>query len=157
MQAGLVGVNSSGSSVTSSYFNSTTTEQTTGVGRGALTGVTSSSTTELQMLTASSTTWNVFDWDFGNTSQYPALRSYEKDGINPQTQGEILCGQPSPRAECTPIIPTLLGDAINFGAVATATTLQLVITGENLNGGSYFDRHHTFFFCRRADTRNHAN
>ena len=42
--------------------------------------------------------WSTNDWVFGTSSQYPALRSYKTDG----SQGDLLCGQPSPRSQCPP-------------------------------------------------------
>ncbi len=42
------------------------------------------------------TGWSTNDWEFGTSSEYPALRSYKKDG----TEGDLLCGQLAPRAQC---------------------------------------------------------
>ena len=36
--------------------------------------------------------WSASDWDFGSNSQFPALKS---------TEGDLLCGQPAPRRQCS--------------------------------------------------------
>ena len=36
--------------------------------------------------------WSASDWDFGSVSQFPALKS---------TDGDLLCGQPAPRVQCS--------------------------------------------------------
>ena len=36
--------------------------------------------------------WSTDDWDFGSASQFPALKS---------TTGDLLCGQPEPRVQCS--------------------------------------------------------
>ena len=49
--------------------------------------------------------WNSNSWDFGTASHFPALKSYKLDGGGTQQiAGDLLCGQPGPRAtrtECT--------------------------------------------------------
>ena len=43
--------------------------------------------------------WNTNnDWDFGVNTEYPALRTYTGDS----TQGDLICNQPAPRAQCPP-------------------------------------------------------
>ena len=108
---GLVGFGGGNNKITNCYWDTETTGQTTSSGGGT----TDRTTAEMKELTGASTTWNAFDWDFGTNNQYPALRSYEKEGSNPQTQGALLCGQPAPRADCSTSTPIFLGDAINFG------------------------------------------
>ena len=47
--------------------------------------------------------WNVPDtnWDFGTSSEYPALYLYELDANGVRvTPANLLCNQPSPRASC---------------------------------------------------------
>ena len=36
--------------------------------------------------------WSADNWDFGSNSQFPALKD---------TEGELLCGQPAPRVQCS--------------------------------------------------------
>ena len=36
--------------------------------------------------------WSTDDWNFGSASQFPALKS---------TDGDLLCGQPAPRVQCS--------------------------------------------------------
>ena len=43
-------------------------------------------------------TWSANDWDFGVATDFPALKSYKVDGAGTQIAGDLLCGQPSPRA-----------------------------------------------------------
>ena len=42
--------------------------------------------------------WNTMDWDFGSSTQFPALRSYKENTAGVQETGEILCGQGNERA-----------------------------------------------------------
>ena len=123
---GLVGNN--GGTITNSYYEANTSDANTNPG--------ARTQSDLQLLTdaaadaTNGTGWSTDNWDFGTDSQYPALRSYEGTDDN-RIQGFTLCDQPDPRADC---VPTVVANAINFGAVTTATTLQLGIAGENLSG-----------------------
>ncbi len=64
---------------------------------------------DLKTLTANTTEadfgannrWNVFNWDFGSTSQYPSLRSYEKNSSGNQIKGGLLCNQPTDFVQCS--------------------------------------------------------
>ena len=98
-------------------------------------------TSEMEVLTAVMTTWSPNDWNFGSTSQYPALRSYELDNNVPpnQIQGKLLCGQPGSRAQCPPalelISTSITGDTSDFGDVAiTVSPAEFTYTllGEHL-------------------------
>ena len=42
--------------------------------------------------------WDTKDWDFGSSTQFPALRSYKENTAGVQETGEILCGQGNERA-----------------------------------------------------------
>ena len=79
---GLVGFDSDGS-VTASYWDAETSDQLTNAGSN---GVTSATTAQLQSPTTPGTKttelyylWSANDWDFGDSSHYPALR-YATDG-----------------------------------------------------------------------------
>ena len=81
---GLIGVNSG--SVTASYWNTQTSDQLTSAGDN---GVTSATTVQLQSPTAPGTTttkvyygWSRNDWDFGDNTNYPALRYAVGDDLN---------------------------------------------------------------------------
>ena len=96
---GLVGSSSSFRRITNCYFSSETAGLTAGIGgtRAVQTGVRSLSAARLKSFTPSS--WSTKNWDFGNTSQYPALRRY-KESEESQVQGDLFCGQPAPRMTC---------------------------------------------------------
>ena len=143
---GLIGYYFAGT-VNKSYWDETTSGVNRKVGRTStdFTGNTDEiiglSTSEMQSLTALVTQWNHNDWDFGTTSQYPALRSYELDNNVPPTQiqGKLLCVQPEPRAQCPPalelISTSITGDTSDFGDVAiTVSPAEFTYTllGEHL-------------------------
>ena len=118
-------------SITASYWDAETSFESDGVGSGTSSDVTSSTTTEMHELTdATATGWTLNDWDFGSTSQYPALRS----------GGDIICAQPGRRAQCSPTwrLTDTSGSTINsfdFGDVSIAAdppTLTYILIGENL-------------------------
>ena len=139
--------------ITACHWNAETTGQSTGVGELSLTqaglpkqtGITSQTSTSLQALTAttsSSTTneqWNTEDWEFGATTQYPALR---------KKTGELFCPQPTPRISCTPeltvtaTLPTGItkepNNTFDFGnrAVNTETTFTYNLMGTGLYAAS---------------------
>ena len=95
---GLVGLNQG--TITNSYFDSTTTRLSAGIGEDRNSqSVTALNTAGLQGL-RSAPNWSTNNWDFGNTSQYPALRSYKENTEGNQIQGDLICGQPAPRAGC---------------------------------------------------------
>ena len=99
---GLIGFNGSeaGATVTNSYYNSEVSTQQNGIGAGGdQRGIAALTTAELQALTANNSGFSVNDFDFGNDSQYPALRIYVEEN-GERVQGTLLCNQPSPRAQC---------------------------------------------------------
>ena len=124
-KGGLSGSNSG--TITNCYFDSTTTGQSAGIGGGTLTGVTSNNTTELQALlvegtaTAPADRWSTNDWDFGDNTQYPALRTYKENDSDVQIQGITFCDQPTPRAECP--LPV---NADGISEISTIEELNLV-------------------------------
>ena len=144
---GLIGFYFAGT-VSASYWNETTSGVNRKVGRTLTTNFTGNtdeiiglSTSEMEALTAISTTWSTNDWDFGSISQYPALRSYEVDNNVPpnQIQGKLLCDQPGSRAQCPPalklISTSITGDTSDFGDVAiTVSPAEFTYTllGEHL-------------------------
>ena len=80
---GLIGMMSSTATTIASYWNSETSEQESSAGGRA------QMTTELQNPIAPGTTttevyyrWSSSDWDFGNSSHYPALRYAADDDLN---------------------------------------------------------------------------
>ena len=56
--------------------------------------------------------WSTDDWDFGASSQYPALKSldFDDDGTT-RIQGYLLCGQPGDRAGCGVSIEATVDEA----------------------------------------------
>ena len=129
---GLVGWQRS-SSINNCFWDTGTSGLTTSAGG------TGKMTTEMQMLTAGAfeTTsnpngsgWSTNNWDFGTTSQYPALRSYEKEGSNPQTQGEIICRQPAPRAGAgCPLVPNAAG-IIEISTIGDLNRVRYTLDGD---------------------------
>ena len=89
---GLVGNNSRGSrsgGILSSYWNSDV--ESTGIGDGEISEASGRTTAELQAPTNSSgiyADWSSRNWDFGNNSQYPALRA-DMDGDGEATAAEF--------------------------------------------------------------------
>ena len=92
---GLVGKNLYGS-VRNSFWDNEATGQRTSSAASSADGL---STIEFQELTASVLGWSINNWNFGTTSQYPALRKYQLH-LGDQIQGETFCAQPEPRAPC---------------------------------------------------------
>ena len=91
---GLVGSNGNvGTTIQNSYRNSNAS-----ISGGTInTAGTSKTVAELRTCTdVEYTGWSTNDWEFGTTSEYPALRSYKDDG----SEGDLLCGQKTPRAQC---------------------------------------------------------
>jgi len=89
-----------GTVIRDSYFNTDITSL--GVGGGGVTGSEGHSTEELQEPTENAgiyAAWSSEDWDFGDNSQYPALKA-DLDGDGQATawefgvQGRILAGSP---------------------------------------------------------------
>ena len=87
---GLVGDALSSSTTSNSYYSANRESS-----QGAFTSTSGTSQTlaQLRALTASSTSWATYNWYFGTTSQYPALKT---------TAGVFLPAQPCPRTGCTP-------------------------------------------------------
>ena len=90
---GLLG-SSFGTTLDSFWDTDTSGITTTGKGTGKTTAKMKALT--LEMLGDS----GGLSWDVGTTDQYPAVRSYKDDGGSPaaQEQGDVLLGQPCPRA-----------------------------------------------------------
>ena len=116
--SGLVGDNQGSGVITNCYWDTETSMQTTSAGGG-----TGRTTAQMKELTATSTTWNVFDWNFGDNTQYPALRTYKENDSDVQIQGDLICPQPAPRtdAEC-PIVP----NADGISEISTIEDLNIV-------------------------------
>ena len=122
---GLIGWNASGGAVTDSFWDSDTSGRTTGFSGQAKT------TAELQLPTAASgiySTWNVDldgdsmnddPWDFGTSSQYPAL-SVDTNGVGGATWQEF-------------------GQQIRTSPALTPTTAlgQVTLTWSVISGGTY--------------------
>ena len=146
---GLIGWNASGGTVTDSFWDSDTSGRTTGFSSQAKT------TAELQLPTAASgiySTWNVDldgdsmnddPWDFGTSSQYPAL-SVDTNGVGGATWQEF--GQ---QIRTSPALTptTALGQVtLTWSAVSSAaynlyrtsgTTAEIL--SENTSSRSYVD------------------
>ena len=146
---GLIGWNASGGTVTDSFWDSDTSGRTTGFSGQAKT------TAELQLPTAASgiySTWNVDldgdsmnddPWDFGTSSQYPAL-SVDTNGVGGATWQEF--GQ---QIRTSPALTptTALGQVtLTWSAVSSAaynlyrtsgTTVEIL--SENTSSRSYVD------------------
>ena len=146
---GLVGRNSGGGNITDSYWDSDTSGRTTGSYGQA------KNTEELQLPTAASgiyQTWNVDldgdsmnddPWDFGTSSQYPAL-SVDTNGVGGPTSQEF--GQ---QIRTSPALmpTTALGQVtLTWSAVSSATYnlyrtsgTTVEILSENTSSRSYVD------------------
>ena len=76
---GLVGANYGSGTITTSYWDTSTSGQTTSAG-----GATGQTTTALQAPTGATgiySTWDTDQWDFGTASQYPVLKAdFDGDG-----------------------------------------------------------------------------
>ena len=86
---GLIGYNYPGGSITDSYWNIDVT--TTGVGNGSGIGTNGQTSGQLQEPTANTgiyANWNVLHWDFGDSTQYPALKA-DMDGDGTATVAEF--------------------------------------------------------------------
>ena len=131
---GLAGNNGSSSTISNCFWDKETTEQTNSAGSENTAGL---STTDLKALTATETAtneddrWNTNDWEFGDNSQYPTLRSREAIDQN-QAQGFIICNQPTNYVPCT-TTPVLNGSPINFGNTAEPITRKMLIVAKNLS------------------------
>ena len=92
---------------------------------------TGKTTAEMKGLTTGAFGANDSDWDFGDSTQYPALK---KDGT-------VVAGQPCPRVECDPLVsiaagssPVTEGTAAEFtftrtGFTARELTVAIMVTG----------------------------
>ena len=146
---GLIGWNASGGGVTDSFWDSDTSGRTTGFSGQAKT------TAELQLPTAAGgiySTWNVDldgdgmnddPWDFGTSSQYPAL-SVDTNGVGGATWQEF--GQQvraGPALMATPTVGpvTLTWSAISGGTYnlyrTSGTTVEII--AENTGNRTYVD------------------
>lgn len=109
----LIGYNYPGGSITDSYWN--IEANTNGVGNGSSDGAKGQTAGQLQGPTANAgiyANWNVLNWDFGNSSQYPALRAdLNSDGIATwQEFGRQVRERPTPTPTPRPtatLTPTL--------------------------------------------------
>ena len=80
-------------------------------------------------------------WAVGTGNQYPALRTYKVNDSDDQVQGDVIAGQPCPRAECGPLVsiaagtsPVTEGTAAEFtltrvGDTTAALTVMVIVTG----------------------------
>ena len=128
---GLIGVSRGVFIVTISncFWDKDTTGRTNSAGSPNDKGL---STTALKALTATSTNWNTNNWDFGDNTQYPTLRTLEASG-GAQALGFVLCNQPANYVSCI-TTPVLQSSLLDFGPTTRPTTTQLVIIGRNLSG-----------------------
>ena len=86
---GLIGYNYPGGSITESYWSIDATAN--GVGNGSNIGATGQTAGQLQSPTANTgiyANWNALYWDFGDSTQYPALKA-DMDGDGTATAAEF--------------------------------------------------------------------
>ena len=118
---GLVGSSYRGVGITSSYWNTETS------GHSSSAGGEGKTTSELQSPTSNTgiyATWDSNTWDFGTSSQYPALKGLAV-GVAKQRQSH-----PAAASVSSPGVPTI-------GAVTSATgTLAISWTAPSSDGGS---------------------
>ena len=129
---GLLGLYNRGA-ITTSYWNTDTQE--TGVGRGSSTGAEGKTTSELQAPTGRVgiyARWNPQYWDFGTSSQYPALKA-DIDGDGTATAWEFG-GQG--RAATTPTpTPTLPGAPAISSVTPGVGSLTVAWSAPSSNAG----------------------
>ena len=157
---GLVGTNVRESMVTASYWDTQTSGQTAGVGGGDSTGVQGRTTAQLQSPTGYAGIYSAWDadldntdgddnsatgtddfWDFGTSSQYPALKvDFDSDGTPTwQEFGGQRPTPPPPPGAPTGLTATVQGPAqidlswsppsADGGAPVTAYDLRHIETG----------------------------
>ena len=115
--------------ITLSYWDTQTSGTTSAGGSGA----TAKDTDGMKRLTTGAFGMNDSDWDFGDNTQYPALK---KGGTTTEA------GQPCPRVECGPLVsivagtsPVTEGTAAEFtltrtGSTAAELTVAVTVTGD---------------------------
>ena len=89
VSGGLIGYNYPGGSITESYWNIDATAS--GVGNGSNIGATGKTAGQLQSPAANTgiyANWNALYWDFGDSTQYPALKA-DMDGDGTATAAEF--------------------------------------------------------------------
>ncbi len=92
--------------ITSNYYNSNSQLNNGNVLNLSDDNVKSKTSTDLKNLTAAITEadftngWSAKNWDFGSTSQYPSLKSYQENSNNAQIHGKLLCNQPTDFVQC---------------------------------------------------------
>ena len=136
---GLVGTNFG--NINNCFWNTQTSGSTVTLGIGGVgavqTGVTNKTTAEMHELTATSTTWDTNNWDFGTNSQYPALRTYKENESDVQIQGDLFCGQPQPRTQTgcspsitlTPTAPAVINSSVyDFGHIGINEIVSFMYT-----------------------------
>ena len=130
---GLVGNAGASATITGSFWDTTSSVQDMSDGTGA----TGKSTADMKALTgeAGSTNWGTDDWDFGDSTQYPAL----KRGVS------VVAGQPCPRVECDPLVsiaartsPVTEGTAAEFTLTRTGSTDGELTVAVTVTGGDGF-------------------
>ena len=126
---GLIGVEQSITTVSNCFWDKDTTGQTSSAGSPDDKGL---STTALKALTATSTNWNANNWDFGDNTQYPTLRTLEVSG-GARALGFVICNQPANHASCI-TTPVLQSSSLDFGPTTKPTTAKILIVGRNLSG-----------------------
>ena len=141
---GLIGYNYPGGSITDSYWNIEVTA--TGVGNGSGNGAMGQILGQLQEPTANMgiyANWNVLHWDFGASSQYPALKAdINGDGVATWQEFGNQRGQssaPTPRPTAAPaptptagiVDPNARPSAEVFGELVDAGLLVAVWRYDN--------------------------
>ena len=104
---GFAGANVGGT-VSMNFWDKQTSGLDTSAGDSGATGKT---TDEMKALTGDTSGWGELSWHFGDTSEYPTLRTYEEMPAWTQVQGRLICGQSSDHFQCP---------ALNFGSTTIA-------------------------------------
>ena len=126
---GLAGSNGGERRITQSFWDI----DTSGIPVATSRHGTGKTTAEMKALTgdAASTNWGTDEWDFGDSTQYPALKRGDS----------VVAGQPCPRVECGPLVsiaagtsPVTEGTDAEFtltrtGDTTAALTVMVVVTG----------------------------
>ncbi len=139
---GLIGYNDE-YKISSSYWDTQTSGQQSGVGHGDSTGAEGKTTAELQATTDNTGIYSDWGdaWDFGSSSQYPALKAdLDSDGnATWQEFGNQIRGAPEPVAMTPTPTPTPIPAPTELAAEPTSTEDAATPTPEQIEddgGGS---------------------
>ena len=121
--------------------------ENTGMAIGDATDNTDRTPTQMKALTLANLGDDTMElsWDVGTANQYPALRTYKVNDSDVQVQGDVIAGQPCPRAECGPLVsiaagtsPVTEGTAAEFTLTRTGSTVGELTVAVTVTGGDGF-------------------